>query len=462
MFTRTHKLETHCQLEVPIVGKQIGDEAGSVTLHPKVIEVTLTRNSHLQADTCSILFDWRDAGVDPRFVNNAIVQLWIWDANAEDFDIVKHLRFCGVATRPARKADGSGMHVSIDFHDYTSLFIASKPYPAAAEALPNWSDTLAVAWDRICSNTGAFDIEAGKIVSTVAALKSRLEFRLSDPLRAERTLGEAVPYRFHKISKPSPPHGADSWGVWVYCCSLLGMITFVELDKVIVTDTTEYFSEDDAPTLIWGENIATVDERHDTSIAAKGMLMRSFDPTTGRLIEALYPPLGDPRIRAKRATARPPGGQPTFDDLASTYEIQNYPAIIDQTTLELRAREAWEERRRQELEGTLTTAAMQLETVTGDMVDLLDLHAGDPIRVQVDADAETLNSLNDDNDRVRYLTDGIGYSPDVAQLIVANRVRLLQPVYHVSQLQISLRPESFEARIEYHSKIHLEGIDRAA
>ncbi len=449
----TYKPKTHCEIVVPLVGQSIGDEDGSVMLQPQVVEATLTRNPYNEADELSLVLDWRDAGVDPRMLSNAVVAFWMWDENYEDFSRDRHLRFLGIATRPARKLSEGAMHVEIPFQDYTSLFIASKPFPV--EGVPDWGDTLQSAWERICDHTGFWDVAQGKMVSSVSKLRDKLVFRLSDPSRADRPLGDAVPQRFHAFGKPQPPNGSDSWGVWIYCCALLGLITYVDRGEVIVSDTTEHWSEEHSPSLIWGRNILSLEEHHDTAVAAKGILLRSFDPLNGHLLESLYPPPGDPRIRARRATVRKQG-EPTFDDLASQYEVQNSPWIIDQKMLDLRCKEAWEERRRQELQGSLSLSEMRIGH-TDDPLDILDLAAGDSIKVEVDVDSELLGRLESDTARVDYLVHRVGYDLDVAWLIVRNMARTVQPIFHVRTLQVRLTPQSFDVKIDYMSKIQLEG-----
>ncbi|HKN68609.1 MAG TPA: hypothetical protein VJW73_20130, partial [Gemmatimonadaceae bacterium] len=114
-----------------------------------------------------------------------------------------------------------------------------------------------------------------------------------------------------------------------------------------------------APVAMWGDNILTIEEEANAREACTGILLKSMDQNTGRVLEAFYPPLGDPRIVTKRPNAK---RAPTETDLANAHYLQfNYFEIQTQTMLDERARSVYEQFARQELEGTFTTAVMYLD-----------------------------------------------------------------------------------------------------
>lgn len=467
-MVRTHKIETLLQLDVP---KGLS-RTEFVVLHPRVIEAKWTRNHHLMADELTVSIGWKEGGVDPRTIKNARCAFWMWDANAEDFDSEKHMRFAGICTKHSRKLHEVGWVVEMTFHDYTTLFLNNKPLKTAG--MPEWSDTLGRIWEKICDNTGWQDPANGKILSSVEALKPNLIFEVPE-LRG-RTLGEIVPKRFHAISKPTPKHGASSWDVWQYCVASLGLVSYIDRDRCIVTDTTEHYGKRNAPRAIYGQNIHSLEETADATMSSKGVLLKSFDPLRGRAMEAFYPPPGDERIKTRRSAVgkKSEGGATvTANEVSGEYEEFTRYDITDQTALDRAAQETYDQRSRQELEGSFKTAEVFLygENIDADprgfdaanAICIFDLHAGDAIRVELEPGLRDLledigsNAAWGDgsSEQIRYLIDNCGYDDDVAELIVANLKvdEFRSTIFHIKTVEVELTAERFEVEIKFHSLI---------
>ena len=423
-----------------------------------------TRNDHLQADALTLGLGWSSAsGTDPRLLKNAIVSYWLHDAVSEPiFDAAKHLRFLGIATEVERAFGEDGASVTITAHDYTSLFVTgARHFPS--DGVPDWTDTLRSAWERICDHVGFFDVEQGEIVSSVKALRDRLVFRVADPSIIGQPIGRAVAPRFLAMSKPQFGAACDGWHVWQSLVGMLGLMSYIDKDQCIVTDTTTYYDDAHAAKLLYGKNLLSLSQRLDATRASKGIILRSFDPLAGRIIEGAYPPPGDPRIKLKRAKAgRGSGATAAPADLnnapSSDYDTFDYFAVSDQQTLEIRAREAYEERSRQELEGRLTTGEMLL-----DGASVLDLHSGSAIQVDPGFNVDPMSIggpalENLDRDALITSLIGNGYGPDmagtVADLAIASRK--LKPVFHVKTMTVDFGPERFEIDISFHNVISLE------
>lgn len=458
-MTPTHKVQTLLQIDVP-------KEDKFVVLHPRVIEAKWTRNNHLIADELTVTIGWKEGGVDPRTVKNARCGFWMWDSNREDFDREKHLRFTGIGKKVHRRLSDQGWVVDITFHDYTTLFINNKPMKSSG--MPSYSDTLRQIWERICDNTGWQDPNTDRIISSVAALKPNLIFKDELAIKGweERTLGEIVPKRFHAIAKPQPKSGASSWDVWQWCVCCLGLISYIDRDTCVITDTTEHYSAEDAALAIYGDNIHSLEESVDTDITLKGILLKSFDPLTGRVLEAFYPPPGDERLKARRAAVgkrSEEGATVTANEQSADYEEFNRYDITDQAALDRAAREAYEERARQEIEGSFKTAEVTLYTKTGDPVDIFDLRAGDAIRVELrpglrdllENVAKTSTWGDGSAVQIQYLVSELGYDEDVAELIVANMKdrEIRSSVFHVKSIEVDYGPDKFEVDVKYHNLI---------
>jgi len=450
-----YKPRVQVLLDVP----KFGSREEFVTLQPRVIEAKWTKNNHLIADELTISIGWTEGGVDPRFMRNARIGFWLWDQSREDFDINAHLRFTGVCIKAARRLHEVGWVVDMTFHDYTTLFIHNKPMKTTG--MPEYSDTLQAVWEKICDNTGWQDPSNGKILSSVEALRDKLRFARPD--LAEKTLGDLVPKRFHAIAKPTPKKDASSWDVWQWCVGALGLISYIEKDECIVTDSTEHYKAKNAALCVYGRNIHSLEEEVDASITTKGILLKSFDPLAGRVIEAFYPPPGDDRLKARRAAVRPKsegGTSVTANEQSADYEEFNMYSVTDQAALDKAAADAYEERKRQEMQGSFKTSEMLLEGRDENTFDVFDLRAGDAISIEMEptVDRETLFSLPDVDSRRRYLVNYCDYDEDVARLIATNleAQELASTIFHVKSIELEIGAEKFDVEIKFHNLITID------
>jgi hypothetical protein len=438
-------------IEVPRAARSKTDE--TAFFEPQVIESTWTRNDHLSPDELKVTIDSVSGGFDIRHLQNARCAFWLWDDAREAFNRTKHYRFSGILMKPERDLSIESQTVTLAFRDWTQLFREKKPYPS--DGIPDWNNSLATAWAIICDHTGYWEPESGEIVSSVDVLTNKLA--CDPPELANLIIGASVDSRFHAISKPTPPKNADAWQVWQYICGALGLVSWIDRDVCRVARSIDHFGEDRAPAFVWGHNVVTMREDADPKITGKGVLLRSFDPLTWQVVEAHYPPIGDPRVKQRRVkvpTALTTTNRAaTMHDPLADYVPYNFPGVTDVGALELRARDAYEEMRRQELKGRLTTAEMFLRGV-----DVLDLGAGDSIRVEIDAETSAhWRSLGNQAERIRYLTSR-GYAESVARVIDQNwrdAGGAFDRTMHVESVTTNLKHGHFEIEIAYHSLIRV-------
>jgi hypothetical protein len=488
------------ELKVPNVGTPGEREAEELvdnvtTLSVRAYKVRIEYNNHNAADECSIECSIDDAGIDPRFLRNAEVYVYLDDIGTSPFDIVPtvgrgdlrtgNLRFLGIVTAVERMLSEQSKHVVIRAQDYTCLFLQHKS-GFSPKHLPSYSDTLASAWAKICDGTGylTFDTLPPSIVSTVSELRNRIVFE--PPTLAVLTLGSAVSPRASLSSaKVQIPHteGCDAWAVWQHIVGALGLITFIRGSQCVVTTATDFYSGDDPPRMIWGLNIAEIHETRDQhAVSAKNICIYSFNPFTGTHLESFYPPKGDitPKGRGKKkigASALGPG----ITLRAQDYEVFQCPmAISDQAALDKYAERVWQEHGRQELKGTLKTPVAAAWTnddfaigvTTGNVsalpalppsFSLLGLQAGDRIRIEIDQAAFTLvQAMPSLQGRIGALIQR-GYSPTMAQFICKNlsAIQSVSPEYQVHSSTIDFEVSSdggkFEVTIDYLNRVYVSG-----
>lgn len=460
------------KLHVPTFGsiqqKDIQSRSNKpITILVRCKKATFERNDHLTADSLSVDVEWTDSGVDPRFLKNATCSFFMADTTeSEEIVTDENLRFTGILTRARRSANGnSGFDVSLEFHDYTALFLECKPFPTAGVA--NFTDTLKQAWNKLCDKTGYYDPALDDVRSSVGMFKDRIEFYGVD---GNISLESVVPGRFPKVgAKLQPKEGASSWDVWQYTVGILGLTSFIDRDRCIVTTSTELFDKKRTPVAVWGRNIYEADEMVHAHVANKGIRLVSFEQETGKVLESFYPPPGDQRIKVKRAHARSKHYTP--DEIQSAqYETMEYFIVQDQATLDKVAEYAYNEWSRQEIEGSFKTAEMWMPTHADDpgavhkdttgWRNMLALRAGTGVRVLIDPlDKQFLkNQIQSEEDRIIYLQDR-GYSGDIAYLIVKNLdgYESLNSVFHVYKSIVTFDEHGFNVQVHYRNQIDISG-----
>lgn len=417
----------------------------------QVSRAELLRNDHNQADELLIRVDWRDAGVDPRLLSNAILDFSMGTADDKgEWDPAKNRVFLGIVTDVERSCDDSSRSVELQALDFTTLFLESKPYPP--EGIPDYSQTLVEAWHRIVDHAGGKDVE-GNWFRSAEFLRDKLQ-----PRGVENwppSLSTVAPGRLKKLSAPVVVKpDSDAWGVWQQTCGLLGLISWVDADKVIVAPSTNYYTRTNPVRFIWGKNILSMRERRNCAVAGRKLSLVSYDPLRGVLLQSWFPPRG---LGTKKLKANGTAGK------ADDYEVFEFHGVSDQAALDAVCQRAYQERSRQELEGTITTSEFFVEGLTGGSANLLQLGAGQDIAIELEQ--ETLDGLAEMpayGKRVAYLK-ARGYRDSVAQILAKNQEALsrLQPVFHTRQVRTSLEVTedggSFEVEITYVNRIEVSG-----
>lgn len=432
------------------------------TLNVRPTHVRFVANNYNEADECEITGTYDEMGLDPRYLRSAEVYVYIADADVSGnwtpaFD---DLRFVGIARDVSRVFnEHGGKIVTIKALDYTCLFLEAKSYPPSK--IPPFTDTLQQAWERICDNTGYWDLDTHQINSTVSVLKDKLVFEggINAP---GPSLGSAVPARLAKLGKVQVHGDADAWAIWRTCCESLGLITFIRGDRCVVTTATDYYTAGNSPRMIYGLNVMELTESRDLGqLSSKWVCVRSYDPLGNKSLESLYPP---PGIATRKKKLKASANGPSASVKAQDYECFDLPfAVADQATLDNIANRIWQERTRQELHGSLRTRYMSVADTTGASFDLLKLAAGDQIQVEIAREAlDGIQALPTISARLNALV-AKGYSSDMAGFIANNldSIAKLPPQFLVHSVETELQvtgPDggaSYNTRIEFLNRVDI-------
>lgn len=472
--SRVYRPRVHCDLTVPAAGKTsekraLENSIETITLPVRVRKLHLTRNDHNQADECKIEAEYLDVGLDPRTLGNATVAVYVGEDDfqkhgVQTFTPTKdNLRFVGIVTRCTREgSENDGHALSIDFQDYTSLFLQYKHYPPEA-AIP-YEATLEEAWNIVCDNTGPWIESEKKIKSVVSVLKNKL--RAQGGVSLDKKIGEAVTERFRSLGKVIPKNkDMDCWAYWQQCVQMLGLISYIYLDECVVTTATNLYTVTDPPIFVWGNNIEYIKEEKNLLIGKRPILVRSYDPLTNKQLEAFYPPVDDPRSFKKTTPAKTKEKQQgTAITKGQDRYVVHYPAVTSQEALDEIALRIYLEMAAQELEGTLGTKEMSVLRAHQGLYDLLNLGAGDSIQVTYDPESKSIlkGLKGDKRSQINYLTER-GYSLSAANYLVdnLNEVDKWLPNFYVRRVEVMLDSDEtdcdFRFEIGYVNMINIDG-----
>lgn len=445
---------------VPVWGSpgeraQQAENEDVITFPVKVSRANLVRNDFNHADELEITVDWRDAGVDPRLLSNAVVAYHLgcaeddgaWEPNR------RNRRFLGIVTDPERNSDESGRVVTIKALDFTTLFLESKPYPP--EGIPTYGMNLDEVWGLVLDHTGGKDT-SGNWFKSAELLRDRVLYSGID--NWPPSLSACVKKGSLK-DKVQVKAGTDAWAVWQHCVGMLGLISWIDGDSVIVTTSTNLYTREDPPLMVWGQNIKSMRERRNSTLAGKKVALVSYDPMTGRVIHAFAPVAPQNKKKGGRKQVKSTGAADSQD----AYLTFEYNGVSDQTALDRIAKRVYEERSRQEIEGTIVTAEMWTETLSGESVDMLSLGAGQDIYVSLDeATMDGLSTMSDVGKRVEWLL-ARGLERSVADILARNEAALskLTPIMHTKSVRTSIETDenggSFDIEISYCNRIEING-----
>lgn len=171
----------------------------------------------------------------------------------------------------------------------------------------------------------------------------------------------------------------------------------------------------------------------------------------GQVVEAFWPPPGSDTIK----TSRPGAKKRT---IAEDYDVFSYP-YLSEKELENRAREAYEERSRQELQGKLTTGESRVFRADGSPVSIFDLEPGQGIQVQWSLASEDYVRGIDPQSRIRHLIDVEGYAEDTAAFVAENidHTSRLNSLHHIKAMTVDVdwNAARYSCEIAYQNRIDL-------
>lgn len=449
--------------EMPAALQAGGDNGATLDVLPRSVQID--RNGLRTADTCSIVFDYRDAPIDPRVIRSAAVRVTIGVVPAGDFEdgmaggleegdpasLVREgaegtTQFVGFVDDWRIDLDGEdGDTISLDCRDVTALLHDEKlPSGLGIDLSVPLDEGVRRLLNEFPSTRGVPVLFGGEGERDQA------------PIPAE-ALPPARRARRGRVARRARS-GDQSMSLWDHItdvCRQVGFVPYFDDHELrIIHPRTFYSGQSTARRMVYGRNLESLSfARKLGGVKVPTIEVRCYDPQLGRTRWARYPVAeGAPRSgvfgtteppRPTRANHVPPGGGEPEDKI----ETFNVDGVTDPARLALTAESIWHQLGRQEIEGSFKTHDVWSWEAPEEAADLLQLTAGDPVELLV-ASAETrelseqITSATDlaaltREARSQYL-ERLGWDRDVAQRFSALQEAVsFQTIFRVASSKIS-------------------------
>jgi hypothetical protein len=357
--------------------------------------VTVNINDYTQADTFDAEIDFKQFPFDPRSIRACGVTIHLQDMKKLDDDgivakikpLASNTLFQGFADEEGITFDDMKRTVKLQGRDFTALLI-DRPYVGAAIDLNRPLDAL--------------------ISSLLAGLPETAKMTLD--VRIEGELPVIAKY----AADLTPLNGTISqkkndtyWEIIQDLVHRAGLIAYVELDKLVITNPRALYSTKKAVKFIYGKNIK--DLQYNRKLGRKknfNVAVRSFNPLNKSepVITARIPleatadwtsKTGIPQKVVMLPTMNVDGSQGA-DKEAPTISFL-IPNVNNKSKLIEIGEGIYEELGRQQIEGSFETHEMVAPSGT-DIFDLLKIRNGTPIKIQLDqGDLEGISKISNPN-----------------------------------------------------------------
>lgn len=431
------------------------------------IEAEITRGSFRDADTASCTLNWKDAPFDPRLMRASAIEIVIGVVAPENFDAGIH---------GERRADGTPVSVVEDpggdrppfgvtrfvgFIDKWDTHFSSDGATVTVQA----RDVSSILIDTLLPPGVTIDLErpinegVADLLEAFPATKGIPVTYGPDRMGTGPLPGASIPEHRKSRGKRGRCRNAGTntklWDHVTDVCTMTGVVPTADVYGINIQEARTLFGQaDDVPRMVWGQNITELSfSRNLAGFKNPTVEVRCVDGAKLRTRWARYPTVGtglgksfgvigesDPPTTPARANKVPPTGANPSEDI----RVYNIRGVTDGETLVRIARGLFEETARQEIDGSFSTRDPSSFGLPFELGDLLEVKAGDPIRIEFDqrregaqvADIVTGFEGRTQAERRRVLLDA-GWSEAVAdQFSRLSAAANFQTVFRVQGVQV--------------------------
>ena len=368
-----------------------------IELEPR--SVAVDRNPVEMADTCRCDFEFARFPMDPRAIRDIRVSVYIDDVKTPLRKVTANrsaLRFVGFVDLPENSHDGKGDWTSLSARDYRGRLL-DTPF-------------------------GSAGVDATRPISQIARAAVRAVPGYED---FQITVDNDVTLRdYTDKSTWTPPAGASIWDVLVMIAHTVGQVPWFDLDALRIGNPRGA-DDGEVKILRFGENVRDMTFRRNMNpMARKAVQIRGTDPNTRKVTTARWP-------------VKPVSGE----------SVIAFPTTSPENASQLqeRARRVYEARERAQIEGTVSTGAMQDSAGA----DLLALMAGDGVLVNY-RDASTDHLLGESEQSIADRMTASGIDSETARTLARAYINAaeLRPLFYVRKSAIRWSRSDFGISID--------------
>ena len=409
----------------------------TISVVPKRVRVDI--NSYTEADTFDMDVDYKTFPFDPRGIRSCQVSIHMQNmeklTGSDGKPVIiapskDNAIFLGFADVSKMNLDETSRTVNLTGRDYTGLYI-DQIWPGETVAL-----TLPV--DRV-------------IASIIGRLKATGDITVDN-----RTGSPVLPI----LAAFYPDFGALSgkrnarkketyWDVIQDICAKAGLISYIELDKLVITKPRTLYNDQATAAMAYGKNLKNLEiTRNFGKQKGFNIVVRSIIGKTVETVEIpkdskTLPGAGD-YIRLPKQTTNGAQIDPNQEEAIAPVIAFSVANVRDRSHLISIGEGIFEEMSRQQLEGRFSTSDMQAplnsdRPLLGDAqcFDLLKLRNGSPIQISIEnSDLKKIQTESSLAEKAQYLAER-GYDKNVA-LILAKTLGKLTTPFYTRAVQFSL------------------------
>lgn len=399
----------------------------------------LERNDLRTADKLVAEVDFHEFPFDPRLIRTAAVAYYAGDTNggalARD---ERTLRFLGTLDSPEAVLGDDALKVTLECRDYTAFLLDKKATAA-----------MQVPLDR-----GLREI----LVDLLATLPGEQATLLRPVLHDALGTGLEWPtvHGGGRRGARLPVEPKDTlWSVILRVVQMTGLVCWVELDTLVVSTPRNATASSRPTRFAFGHNLSDLRLKRNTQNLTRPVALTQYDPASGLRTTAVYPPEpragrsggGRGRGRGQRAhAALSHAGRASTGTQDAQPEEFNITGHRTEAQLLEAAEQAYRDRAKTEIEGSLTTHELRVGGT-----DVYELTAGDLIRAEVDEHTRAaFEGARDTASRERYLL-ARGYPPAVAGALAQSWEHLDRVAlpFSIRKATLALDDRSFQLDIDF-------------
>lgn len=392
--------------------------------------VTVNINDYSQADTFEAEIDYKNFPFDPRCVRSVGIVIAIEDTGRlfTDTNSLNPLKitddnrvFLGFADEESITFDDSKKVVRLEGRDQTAILIDRK----------------------YLKGTVNLEQPVDVVIKELLA-----ELTETQNLIVENRTGKALPalakYWDEKgelSGKKNVKRDENYWEVIQDIVSRVGLIAYVEIDRLVITEPRVLYDKSRAKTFVYGKNISNLEFKRKIG-RKKGfnIVVRSLNLENKEVLEAKIPAEATAEWSQETGVAALEVKLPEVDKDGNPVEEKDakpapyisfkVPNVSNKEALIQVGQKIYEEIGRQQIEGSFETFEMKtIMSGSSGVFDILKLRNGTPINIEIDVDdLRYLKKSTSAEDRENYLR-GRKYPPRVARALVESIGNNSTPFY---------------------------------